>query len=71
MFLAAGFCTQLFRVFLATGLRPAEGARDHALLLRVARAFALSEFEAMLRDGTMRDGVSAAAFGLLRAKGML
>ena len=71
LFLAAGFCTQLFRVFLATGLRPAEGVRDPEEQGMVARAFALSEFEAMLRDGTMRDGVSAAAFGLLRAKGML
>ena len=35
------------------------------------RAFAIAEFEAMLRDGTMRDGVSVAAFGLLRARGML
>jgi ADP-ribose pyrophosphatase len=35
------------------------------------RTFAIAEFEAMLRDGTMRDGVSVAAFGLLRARGML
>ncbi len=69
--LAAGFCTQLFRVFLATGLSPAPGVRDPEEQGMTTRAFALPEFEAMLRDGTMRDGVSVAAFGLLRARGML
>jgi 8-oxo-dGTP pyrophosphatase MutT (NUDIX family) len=71
LFLAAGFCTQPFRVFLATGLSPAEGVRDLEEQGMATRAFALAEFEAMLRDGTMRDGVSVAAFGLLRARGML
>ena len=71
LFLAAGFCTQPFRVFMATGLSPAEGVRDPEEQGMATRAFALAEFEAMLRDGTMRDGVSVAAFGLLRARGML
>ena len=71
LFLAAGFCTQPFRVFLATGLSPAAGVRDPEEQGMATRAFAIAEFEAMLRDGTMRDSVSVAAFGLLRAKGML
>ena len=71
LFLAAGFCTQAFRIYLATGLSPAAGVRDSEEQGMTTRAFALSEFEAMLRDGTMRDGVSVAAFGLLRARGML
>lgn len=71
LFLAAGFCTQPFRVFLATGLSPAEGVRDPEEQGMTTRAFAIAEFEAMLRDGRMRDGVSVAAFGLLRARGML
>ena len=71
LFLAAGFCTQPFRVFLATGLSPAEGVRDPEEQGMTTRAFAIAEFEAMLRNGTMRDGVSVAAFGLLRARGML
>ena len=71
LFLAAGFCTQPFRVFLATGLSPATGVRDPEEQGMTTRAFAIAEFEAMLRDGTMRDGVSVAAFGLLRARGML
>ncbi len=71
LFLAAGFCTQVFRVFLATGLSPAAGVRDPEEQGMTTRAFALSEFEEMLRSGAMRDGVSVAAFGLLRARGML
>ncbi len=71
LFLAAGFCTQPFRVFLATGLSPAEGVRDPEEQGMTTTAFAIAEFEAMLRDGTIRDGVSVAAFGLLRARGML
>jgi 8-oxo-dGTP pyrophosphatase MutT (NUDIX family) len=71
LFLAAGFCTQPFRVFLATGLSPAAGVRDPEEQGMTTRAFAVAEFEAMLRDGTMRDSVSVAAFGLLRARGML
>ena len=69
--LAAGFCTQVFRVFLATGLSPAARALDVEEQGLVARAFGLAEFEAMLRGGAMRDGVSVAAFGLLRARGMV
>ena len=71
LFLAAGFCTQPFRVFLATGLSPAAGVRDPEEQGMTTRAFAVAEFETMLRDGTMRDSVSVAAFGLLRARGML
>jgi ADP-ribose pyrophosphatase len=71
LFLAAGFCTQPFRVFLATDLSPALGVRDPEEQGMATRAFALAEFEAMLRDGRMRDSVSVAAFGLLRARGML
>lgn len=71
LFLAAGFCTQVFRVFLATGLSPAARALDVEEQGLVARAFGLAEFEAMLRGGAMRDGVSVAAFGLLRARGMV
>lgn len=71
LFLAAGFCTQPFRVFLGTNLSPAEGVRDPEEQGMTTRPFAIAEFEAMLREGTMRDGVSVAAYGLLRARGML
>jgi ADP-ribose pyrophosphatase len=37
----------------------------------VARSFALSEFEAMIADGTIADAVTVAAFGLLRLKGLI
>jgi ADP-ribose pyrophosphatase len=73
LFLAAGLSTQGYRVYLATGLRPA--ARGAALDLEeqdlVARAFPLPEVERMLCDGVIRDATTAAAFGLLRLKGLL
>jgi hypothetical protein len=37
----------------------------------IMQSFALAEFEAMIRDGSMREAMTIAAFGLLRVKGLL
>jgi len=73
LFLAAGFSTQAYRVYLATGLRPAApgAGPDREEQDLVARAFPLAEVERMLREGVIRDGTTAAAFGLLRLQGLL
>jgi 8-oxo-dGTP pyrophosphatase MutT (NUDIX family) len=71
LFLAYGFCTQAYRVFLATGLRRGAAAPDPEEHGLVARDFALAELEAMLRDGTIRDATTVAAFGLLRLRGLV
>ena len=71
LFLAAGFCTQAYSVVLATGLTARAAAPEVEEQGMVARDFALAEFEAMLRAGTIRDATTMAAFGLLRLKGML
>jgi ADP-ribose pyrophosphatase len=71
LFPAYGFASQSCAVFLATELVEGECQRDAEELGMVARSFALSEFEAMIADGTIADAVTVAAFGLLRLKGLI
>jgi ADP-ribose pyrophosphatase len=37
----------------------------------ICRDFSLPAFEAMIRDGTVREAMTISAFGLLRAKGLI
>jgi hypothetical protein len=37
----------------------------------VCRGFSLTDFEAMIRDGTVREAMTIAAFGLLRVKRLI
>ncbi|WP_149537857.1 NUDIX domain-containing protein [Siccirubricoccus phaeus] len=71
LLLAAGFCTQAYSIVLATGLSPGPAALESEEQGLITRDFALAEFEAMLRDGTIRDATTVAAFGLLRVKGLI
>ena len=71
MFQGAGYCNQRGHVFLATELTRGDTAREASEQDLVCRDFTLAELEAMLRDGTIRDAMSMAAFGLLRLKGMV
>lgn len=71
LFLAYGYSTQGYRVFLATGLRRGRRAPEHEEQDLLTRAFDLPEVEAMVRDGTVRDATTVAALGLLRLKGLL
>jgi len=62
---AYGFCSQAFDVYLATDLR--QGARaptPEEQGMRVEH-FDTGQLEAMIRDGTIKDGPSVAAYGLL------
>ncbi len=71
LFQGYGYSTQAYDVFLATGLEQHEMQHEVEEQGMVVEAFELSVFEAMLRDGTIRDASTVAAFGLLRLKGML
>ena len=66
-----GFCDQVGHVFLATELRQGPLAREPSEQGMICRAFPLAELEAMIRDGALQDGVSLAALGLLRLRGLL
>jgi 8-oxo-dGTP pyrophosphatase MutT (NUDIX family) len=64
LWIAYGFTRQKQHVFLATGLTHTEkdpDAEEHDL---VARCVTATEFEAMMLDGTIRDGCTLAAWGL-------
>jgi len=63
---AYGFCTQSFHVFLATDLGPGEQRLEPTEQGLRTLSANTSELEAMIRVGTLRDGPSVAAYGLLR-----
>jgi 8-oxo-dGTP pyrophosphatase MutT (NUDIX family) len=64
LWIAYGFTRQKQHVFLATGLSQKETDRDaeeHDLLVR---SVTVAEFERMMRDGTIADASTVAAWGL-------
>lgn len=64
LWIAYGFTRQKQHVFLATGLSQKETDRDaeeHDLLVR---SVTIEEFERMMRDGTIADASTVAAWGL-------
>lgn len=71
LFIAYGLCTQRCNVFLATALTQHGQQLDAEEAGMVCRAFPLTEFEEMLREGVIQDGTTMAVFGLLRLKGLI
>lgn len=71
LFQGYGYSTQAYDVWLATDLSQGAVELEREEQGLVTRAFELATFEAMLRDGTIRDASTLAAFGLLRLKRML
>jgi 8-oxo-dGTP pyrophosphatase MutT (NUDIX family) len=71
IFQGPGYCNQRGHIFLATGLTRGETQREVTEQDMIARDFPLAELEAMIRDGVVQNGMSIAAFGLLRVKGLL
>jgi len=71
LFLAYGFSTQGYNVYLASELEQGEPALDDDERGLVARAFAVSEVENMICDGRIQDATTVAVFGLLRLKRLI
>jgi ADP-ribose pyrophosphatase len=71
LFLAYGFATQGYDVYLATDLRQGEAAKEASELDLIARAFNLDRFEAMLKDGVIKDATTIAAYGLIKLHGLV
>ena len=66
LWIAYGFAKQKQHVYLATGLTQAATDPDpeeHDLVLKTAT---IAEFETMLRDGTIQDACTVAAWGLYK-----
>ena len=66
-----GYSTQAYNVFLATDLSQGESHLDPEEQGLICREFSLRAVESMILDGTIRDGTTVAAFGLLRLKGLV
>jgi 8-oxo-dGTP pyrophosphatase MutT (NUDIX family) len=71
IFQGPGYCNQRGHIFLATELTQGATDREATEQDMVCRSFALADFEAMIRDGTLREAMTIAAFGLLRMKGLI
>ncbi len=71
LFQAAGYSNQVGHVFLATGLRQGNTAREPSEQGMICRAVPIAEVEDMIRTGSLMDSVSLAALGLLRIRGLL
>ncbi|MBD0414617.1 NUDIX hydrolase [Tianweitania sp. Rool2] len=66
-----GTINQCYRIFLATGLSAGTAHREITEQDLVSRWFALSEFEEMIKDGTICDAGTVATFGMLKIKGLV
>ena len=62
---ALGFCSQGFDVWHATGLTAGRPQREESEQDMVHRSCPEGELRAMILDGTVVDGATVAAFGLL------
>lgn len=71
IFQGPGYCNQRGHVFLATDLTQGDTDRETTEQDMICRDFNLSDFEAMIRDGTIREAMTLSAFGLLRVKGLI
>ena len=67
---AYGYSSQPYFIFLATELTQGEATPEPEEQGIVTRTATVSEFEEMMRSGEMPDGHSAAAYGVLRSRGL-
>jgi 8-oxo-dGTP pyrophosphatase MutT (NUDIX family) len=64
LWIAYGFARQKQHVYLALGLTQAKTDRDAEEHDLVVRSFAIEDFERMMREGTIADASTIAAWGL-------
>jgi len=71
LFLAYGYSTQAYDLYLATDLHEGETRLEAEEEGLVSREFPVRVVQTMIEDGTIKDATTVAAFGLLRLKGLL
>jgi ADP-ribose pyrophosphatase len=71
IFLAYGYSNQGYDVFFASELKQSNTNLDIEEADLIARSFHLSEVEAMIVNGEIKDATTIAAFGMLRLKGLI
>ena len=69
LFLAYGFCTQGYDVYLASELVQGDAEREPEEQGLIVKAFAVVDLEAMIRCGMIQDATTVAAFSLARLHG--
>ncbi|MDO3384590.1 NUDIX hydrolase [Gilvimarinus sp. SDUM040013] len=70
-YLAYGFCTQGYHIFLAQGLTSGDRQLDAEEEDLIAERFALSEVKRMILAGEIKDATTVNAFGWLQLTGHL
>lgn len=71
LFLAYGFCTQSYDVFLARDLIQGDARREPEEQGLVVKAFPLTQVDDMIRSGLIQDATTVAALNLARLNGAL
>jgi ADP-ribose pyrophosphatase len=71
IFQGPGYCNQRGHIFIAKDLSQGQTEREISEQDMICRNFSLEDFEAMIRDGTIREAMTIAAFGLLRVKRLI
>ena len=71
LYLAYGYSSQAYDVFLAGELSHGERQLDAEELGLISQAFELDTVDEMIRNGQIKDATTVAALGLLRLKGLL
>lgn len=71
LYLAYGFSSQGYHIYLARDLTHGERELDAEEAGLITRTFPLAEVERMIIDGTIRDATTIATLGLLKMKGLI
>jgi 8-oxo-dGTP pyrophosphatase MutT (NUDIX family) len=66
-----GYCTQRGHLFLAQDLHQGAPDREASELDMIVDSFPVADLETMIRDGTVYESMTLAAFSLLRLRGLL
>ena len=70
-YLAYGFCSQGYHVYLATGLEKKQNKLDPEEEDLITAKFTLAAFEEMILHGDIKDATTVNAYGLIKLKGLL
>jgi 8-oxo-dGTP pyrophosphatase MutT (NUDIX family) len=70
-YLAYGFCSQGYHVFLASGFTQGEQELDQEEEGLLCKKVKVSDFEKMIINGEIKDASSVNAYGLAKLKGLI
>lgn len=70
-YVAYGFCSQGYHIYLATNLTAGKNKLDPEEEDLITQKFTLSEFEQMILNGEIKDATTVNAYGLIKMKNLL